>query len=64
MPYAGGKQWTRPAGHLSVPPNQGDKDVPCLKDSGCDYKLDVTGGWYDAGDQGSTSSTAASRPGR
>ena len=52
MPYAGGKQWTRPAGHLSVPPNQGDKNVPCLKDSGCDYKLDVTGGWYDAGDQG------------
>ena len=52
MPYAGGKQWTRPAGHLSVPPNQGDKNVPCLKDGGCDYKLDVTGGWYDAGDQG------------
>jgi endoglucanase len=52
MPYAGGKQWTRPAGHLNVAPNLGDKNVPCLKDSGCDYKLDVTGGWYDAGDQG------------
>jgi endoglucanase len=60
MPYAGGKQWTRPAGHVNVKafdpvkdsPNTGDKAVPCLKDSGCDYKLDVTGGWYDAGDHG------------
>jgi endoglucanase len=52
MPFAGGKQWTRPAGHVNVPPNKGDKDVPCLAGSGCDYKLDVTGGWYDAGDQG------------
>ena len=52
MPYAGGKQWTRPAGHVGVAPNQGDKGVPCLQGSGCDYKLDVTGGWYDAGDQG------------
>jgi endoglucanase len=52
MPYAGGKQWTRPAGHLQVPPNQGDKEVPCLEGSGCSYKLDVSGGWYDAGDQG------------
>jgi endoglucanase len=52
MPYAGGKQWTRPAGHLGVAPNQGDKAVPCLQGSGCDYKLDVTGGWYDAGDHG------------
>ena len=60
MPYAGGKQWTRPAGHVNVKandpakdsPNTGDKAVPCLKDSGCDYKLDVTRGWYDAGDHG------------
>jgi endoglucanase len=60
MPYAGGKQWTRPAGHMNVKandpvkdsPNTGDKAVPCLKDSGCDYTLDVTGGWYDAGDHG------------
>jgi endoglucanase len=52
MPYAGGKQWTRPAGHVGVAPNQGDKAVPCLQGSGCDYKLDVTGGWYDAGDHG------------
>ena len=52
MPYARGKQWTRAAGHVQVPPNQGDKDVPCLDGSGCSYKLDVSGGWYDAGDQG------------
>jgi len=60
MPYAGGKQWTRPAGHVNkkahdpvkTSPNTGDKAVPCLKDSGCDYTLDVSGGWYDAGDHG------------
>jgi endoglucanase len=45
MPYAGGEKWTRPAGHLP------DK-APCGKDVGCDYTLDVTGGWYDAGDHG------------
>ncbi len=36
----------RPAGHLS------DKSVKCGKDAGCDYALDVSGGWYDAGDHG------------
>ncbi|GAB2758540.1 glycoside hydrolase family 9 protein [Streptomyces bullii] len=41
----------RPAGHLGVAPNQGDKDVPC-RPGVCDYTLDVTGGWYDAGDHG------------
>jgi len=46
MPYAGGTQWTRPAGHLS------DNKVPCAPNSGCTYSLDVTGGWYDAGDHG------------
>jgi len=46
MPYAGGEQWTRPAGHLS------DQSVPCAPDSGCSYALDVSGGWYDAGDHG------------
>lgn len=45
MPYAGEERWTRPAGHLP------DK-APCAKDLGCDYTLDVTGGWYDAGDHG------------
>jgi len=46
MPYAGGQQWVRPAGHL------GDKKVPCAAGSGCSYSLDVLGGWYDAGDHG------------
>jgi endoglucanase len=46
MPYAGSAQWARPAGHLS------DKRVPCAPEARCDYSLDVSGGWYDAGDQG------------
>jgi endoglucanase len=45
LPYAGDKKWVRPAAHVS------DK-AKCAKDAGCDYELDVTGGWYDAGDQG------------
>ena len=36
----------RPAGHVS------DKNVKCGKSAGCDYALDVSGGWYDAGDHG------------
>jgi endoglucanase len=52
MPYAGGVEWVRPAGHLGVPPNRGDISVPCAPDAGCSYTLDVSGGWYDAGDQG------------
>jgi endoglucanase len=41
----------RPAGHVDVPPNLGDGTVPC-QPGVCDYTLDVTGGWYDAGDHG------------
>jgi endoglucanase len=41
----------RAAGHVDVAPNQGDGAVPC-QPGVCDYKLDVRGGWYDAGDQG------------
>jgi len=52
MPYAGNQQWVRPAGHIGVAPNVGDTSVPCAPGSGCNYKLDVSGGWYDAGDQG------------
>jgi len=47
MPHAKGQQWTRPAGHATS-----DKAVPCGAGTGCKYKLDVTGGWYDAGDHG------------
>jgi endoglucanase len=46
MPYAGSKAYERPAGHT------GDKSVPCSKEAKCDYSLDVSGGWYDAGDHG------------
>jgi endoglucanase len=46
-----GEQYARPAGHLGVAPNTGDTDVPCQQGV-CDYRLDVRGGWYDAGDHG------------
>ncbi|GAB2931982.1 cellulase [Micromonospora polyrhachis] len=46
-----GTEYARPAGHLGVTPNQGDTDVPCQAGV-CDYRLDVRGGWYDAGDHG------------
>jgi len=38
-------------GTSAVAPNMGDTDVPC-QPGVCDYRLDVRGGWYDAGDQG------------
>jgi endoglucanase len=41
----------RPAGHVAVPPTPGHGAVPCFQGR-CDYTLDVTGGWYDAGDHG------------
>ncbi len=49
-----GDLWARPAGHTS------DSQVTCFKGKdadgntwpGCDYSLDVAGGWYDAGDFG------------
>ncbi|MFI8860351.1 glycoside hydrolase family 9 protein [Streptomyces prasinus] len=43
--------YARPAGHVDVAPNRGDGRVPC-QPGVCDYTLDVTGGWYDAGDHG------------
>jgi endoglucanase len=52
MPYAVRSDLTRPAGHIGVSPNQGDTNVPCASDAGCSYSLNVSGGWYDAGDQG------------
>jgi endoglucanase len=52
MPFAGDEALTRPAGHVGEGKNKGDKKVPCVPGSGCTYSLDVTGGWYDAGDHG------------
>ncbi|WP_437783628.1 glycoside hydrolase family 9 protein [Sorangium sp. So ce1097] len=46
MPYAGKPELARPAGHLH------DKSTRCLQGSGCDYALDASRGWYDAGDHG------------
>ncbi|MFD9501224.1 glycoside hydrolase family 9 protein [Streptomyces sp. NPDC060035] len=46
-----GDAYARPAGHIGVAPNKGDTDVPC-QPGVCDYRLDVSGGWYDAGDHG------------
>lgn len=46
MPYAGREDLVRPAGHPS-------DVVTCENiDYTCSYYLDVTGGWYDAGDHG------------
>ncbi|WP_433204430.1 glycoside hydrolase family 9 protein [Dactylosporangium sp. CS-047395] len=42
----------RKAGHTADTPGAGDTKVPCQPGTGCNYTLDVTGGWYDAGDQG------------
>jgi endoglucanase len=61
-----GEGYGRPAGHVGAPDtdsiNQGDNDVPCQDEDTsrrvygepwtCDYRLNVTGGWYDAGDHG------------
>jgi len=60
-----GEAYARPAGHVGVAPNQGDTAVTCLPAGAlqidgadaydgytCDYTLDVSGGWYDAGDHG------------
>ncbi|THW21835.1 Six-hairpin glycosidase [Aureobasidium pullulans] len=57
-----GYQYARPAGHINLFPNQGDVVTPCqyewesnvtyLEPWTCNYTLDVSQGWYDAGDQG------------
>jgi endoglucanase len=46
MPYARSAAYVRPAGHA------GDKRVGCAPEAHCSYSLDVSGGWYDAGDHG------------
>jgi endoglucanase len=51
--YAGGAQWARPAGHPhDVATCRSGKDSYGNDWPGCDYRPDVSGGWYDAGDQG------------
>ena len=47
MPYCDQSQWARPAGHITdiLAPDP-------TRDYIANYTLDVTGGWYDAGDYG------------
>lgn len=48
-----GAAWARPAGHAhEVAGCFSGADERGTNWSGCSYKLDVTGGWYDAGDHG------------
>ncbi|HEY3253722.1 MAG TPA: glycoside hydrolase family 9 protein, partial [Polyangiaceae bacterium] len=46
QPYVENARWVRPVGHPT------DNQVPCAPDAKCSYSLDVSGGWYDAGDYG------------
>jgi len=51
--YAGGAAWARPAAHApDVATCREDVDRHGNHWPGCDYELDATGGWYDAGDHG------------
>lgn len=51
--HAGGKLWARAAGHPhEVASCFSGKDERGVIWPGCNYTLDVTGGWYDAGDHG------------
>jgi endoglucanase len=45
MPFTGKPDWARPAGHPK-------DEAACSAAAKCNYSLDVTGGWYDAGDYG------------
>ena len=49
--FASNSKWSRPAGHLNVGANKGDVNVPCWTGT-CNYSLNVSKGWYDAGDHG------------
>ncbi|HEY5960862.1 MAG TPA: glycoside hydrolase family 9 protein [Polyangiaceae bacterium] len=46
QPYVENSIWERVEGHPT------DKQVACAADAQCSYHLDVSGGWYDAGDYG------------
>lgn len=51
--FAGGPQWARAAGHpREVVTCFKGRDLAGTDWPGCPYTRDVTGGWYDAGDQG------------
>ncbi|WP_277979068.1 glycoside hydrolase family 9 protein [Sphingomonas phyllosphaerae] len=51
--YAGEPRWARPAGHVKeIAPCFSGADERGVPWVGCDYRLDVAGGWYDAGDHG------------
>lgn len=51
--FAGGPQWARAAGHpREVVTGFKGRDLAGTDWPGCPYTRDVTGGWYDAGDQG------------
>lgn len=56
MPYAREERWARPAGHpeekVTCAPEAALEKAGWPKGSSCTYTLDVTGGWYDAGDHG------------
>lgn len=56
MPFAGSEQWARPAGHpkdvVTCAPADVLKAAGWFDGGACAYELDVTGGWYDAGDHG------------
>jgi endoglucanase len=49
--FSSNSKWSRPAGHLNSGANKGDMNVPCWSGT-CNYSLNVTKGWYDAGDHG------------
>lgn len=46
QPFVENDRWLRAVGHPT------DTKVPCAPDAKCSYSLDVSGGWYDAGDYG------------
>lgn len=51
--YSGGAEFARPAGHSNdVATCRSGVDRHGNDWPGCDYSLDLTGGWYDAGDHG------------
>lgn len=51
--YAGGEAWARPAGHApDTATCRSGVDRHGNRWPGCPYALDLTGGWYDAGDHG------------